>query len=139
MKIIISLFASLIVMASQAQTNVYLAPFNSTAKSKSQCAVPTYFSSGVANFRAPGIQPTNTWFYTTTNILEISCATNSCVVAYAGDFGDGGCARGSIKWTNMFGSQNIYRFSVFLSNDIALPPNGTLVSLKTVGFYTNSP
>lgn len=138
MKYLLSLCLALIGFSATAQTNVYIAPFVTTAKTKTTCGGPDYWFSGEAIYKPNQVAVSNLWYYTTTNILTISFTNNDALLDHLDNHGVEACGHGTVTWTNNV-IPSRYRFTVLWSNNVALPPAGSLVPLTTVGFRTNSP
>jgi len=138
--IVLSILAGILAGRSQSQTNVYLSqPFVQTSLSQIKCSGITYNSRGTANWTAPGTNSGNSWYFPTTNILSISFSNSNPLIEYVGSFGDSKCGRGSLVWTDSFYPSDTYRFTIYWSNNIPVPTNGSLLPLTTFGFKTNSP
>lgn len=142
MKNILTLIAALLGLSATAQTNIYPSDaFVRNGSSQLICSGnPKYFYSGTANWHAPGMVSSNKFFYPTTNVLTIDLTTNhDARVQYLNQIGQSACANGSLTWTDAFWQSDIYVFTVYWSNNVAVPTNGTRLSLTTVNFRTNSP
>jgi len=136
MKILITLLFSCLCASAQVVTNI-TALLQSVPKNKQAC-MPAYFYVAEGAYKPTAVQPTNTWYYQTTNVITVTCTNSDAMISMTSSFLAHQCAKGTLVYTNPSYPQDTFRFTLFWSNNI-VPPTNQFVTLDVTGLRTNSP
>lgn len=110
-----------------------------TAKGSILC-VPHYFYVAEGRYTNTSLVISNNWYYPTNPVITATFTNLNYVINISSQGGGSACGKGSVSYTNPVYPQDVFKFFLFMSNNVANPPtNGELVPIQVTGVRTNAP